>query len=125
MTKKWVKRLIFPLAGVKMRKITKKLIKEVLDDVESRNIKFSEGKFLLLMLNNKELRDDWDEVGDYDTVFRERLFQAIAEDCSIKANEGRWPRYCDSRKVLKEFEKEFREKAPKKGYELSRGFKLS
>ena len=107
-----------------MRAITKKLIKQVMDDMPSRGIIFSEKKFLSLMENSKELMDDWNEVGDYDTVFRELFVQAIADDCGIKANNGFWPRYTDTAKVTTAFCQELKEKAPAKGYELRKGFSL-
>jgi hypothetical protein len=107
-----------------MRAITKKLIKQVMDDMPSRGIIFSEKKFLSLMENSKELMDDWNEVGDYDTVFRELFVQAIVDDCEIKANNGFWPTHSDNSKVTNAFCQELKEKAPAKGYELKKGFSL-
>ena len=107
-----------------MRAITQKLIKQVMDDMPSRGIKFSKRKFLALMKKSTELMNDWNDVGDYDTVFRELFIQAIVDDCGIKANNGFWPRYSDNAKVTTAFCQELKEKAPKHGYELSKRFSL-
>ncbi|GAJ18162.1 unnamed protein product, partial [marine sediment metagenome] len=50
--------------------------------------------------------------------------QAITEDCKIKSNEGYWPAGMTSKKNKIAFNKEFKEKAPKKGYKLDEDFSL-
>jgi hypothetical protein len=95
-----------------------------LDDFPTRGIKFSEKKLVSLIKKSKELLDDWNEVGSYDTVFRERLAQAIADDCGIKANNGFWPTHSDTSKVTTAFCQELKAKALAKGYELRKGFSL-
>ena len=108
-----------------MRKVTKKMVKEVLKEaVDFLGIGLTETQFLLLLLNDEKLRKDWDEVGDVDTAFREELVQAITKDCKIESNEGHWPTGRTTKKNKIAFNKEFKEKAVKKGYILDEDFSL-
>ena len=109
---------------MRWKKITKKVIKEALEWADNIGIELTESQFLLLMLNNRELKEDWEEVGDIDTCFRERMLDAISDDCGVVCNGGNWPTYSQKSKISKEFEKEFKEKAKKKGYILKKNFGL-
>ena len=104
---------------MKHRKVTKKIAKQAIEDMNFfYGIEITEIQFLYLMLNNKELQDDWSEVGDIDTAFREELVQAITRDCNIKSNEGYWPTGRTTKKNKIAFGVEFREKAIKMEYGL-------
>jgi len=107
-----------------MRKITKKMIQESLTIISDFGIKITEIQFLSLMIYNENLRDDWSKTGSVDVVFREKILDAIAKDCRIKNCNGFWPTGMVHKTTRKDFEIEFKEKAPKRGYVIYNNFSI-
>ena len=107
-----------------MRKITKKMVSQSITEVFRLGIEITQTQFLFLMVNNESLRQDWNEVGDIDTAFRDQMCHAIAKELNIKCTKGCWPTGLTSNVAKKQFEIEFKEKAKKKGYILSNDFGL-
>ena len=98
----------------KNRKVTKKMVKEIINQIDDfYGIKLTESQVLYLLINNFALTDAWDVAGEVDTIFREKFLSFIIWHCGIKDRD--WPTGRSSPKYSREFYEEFVIKAAKKG----------
>ena len=105
------------------RKVTEKVIKDIMEDVKHwYGIVLTELQACLIILNHEEVRKDWNEVGSStDTVFREKVLNAIVKECGVKK---KWPTASAPKNEMQAFQDEFLEKAKKYGFEIEKGFNM-
>ena len=95
---------------MKNRKVTKKMVKEVIEQIDDfYGISLTEAQVLYLLINYSALKDAWDIGGEVDTIFREKFLSCIVWDCGIKDRD--WPIGASGPKYSRIFREEFAIKA--------------